>query len=279
MNVAEIMSPHLVTVATHTSPDDALQLMDDQDVRHLPVLEGGNLVGIVSDRDLLGATGWHPVNDPARRQAGKPACVRDIMHTTLTVIGPDDPVVTAAVELVVMGIGCLPVLRDGKLVGMVTEMDVLLAFWRAARKQPVESEVEGVLDPDVASKMARHPTTVEEEMPLDRVVELCRSVHVRHLPVMRGGALTGILSDRDLRAALGEGHFSELTVRDVMATECVTTGPQARLSEAAEIMVRNRFSALPVVADVTRLLGILTITDLLDHCMNTLREPQAYSVL
>lgn len=279
MDVSDIMTSHPVTVATYTSLDEALQLMDDQDVRHLPVLEDGELVGVVSDRDLLQATGWHPVRADSRpdvpREDGRPTTVRDIMHTKLSVVGTDDTVVTAAVEFVLMGIGCLPVLRDGELVGIVTEMDVLMAFWRAARQVALEGDV----DPSVSSKMAQRPTTVREDMTLEHAATLCRSVHCRHLPVTRGDELVGIISDRDLRAAMGSGRFAELLVRDTMASECVTTGPETRLSTAAEVMVGNRFSALPVVTDDHRLIGILTITDLLDHCMNTLREPEAFPVV
>jgi acetoin utilization protein AcuB len=90
--------------------------MRDNRFRHLPVVEDGRLVGILSDRDL------RPVLlSPGLARAR----VRELMSEDLTTVGPDTPIEEAASLLVVKKIGCLPVVAQGQLVGIVTETDLL----------------------------------------------------------------------------------------------------------------------------------------------------------
>jgi acetoin utilization protein AcuB len=90
--------------------------MRDHRFRHLPVVEDGRLVGILSDRDL------RPVLlSPGLARAR----VRELMSEDLTTVGPDAPLEEAASLLVVKKIGCLPVVAQGRLVGIVTETDLL----------------------------------------------------------------------------------------------------------------------------------------------------------
>jgi len=275
MDLASIMSADPHCVGPEISPDDALAVMDDQDVRHLPVVEQGRLVGVLSDRDLLSEIGWLPARTPAQRAAregeGSVRTVRELMHANVTTGEPDDSVVTAAVDLVVQSIGCLPVLRGDELVGMVTEMDLVAAFWRIAQK----GELDGDIDPLVSERMAAQPVTVTFVTPVKQAVALCHDHHVRHLPVVDGERLVGVVSDRDLRAASCGGRHLEQVVGTIMVPYPVTLVREDRLSVAAERMVGHRISCLPVV-DGNKLQGIVTLTDLLEHCISTLRDPETH---
>jgi acetoin utilization protein AcuB len=95
----------------------------------------------------------------------------------------------------------------------------------------------------------------------------------RHLPVVEGGRLLGVVSDRDvLRAAgpsLGLNEFEPDTgtdvdrpLREIMTCDVVTADPLMSVEEAADTMLRHDVSALPVL-DEGRLVGILTTADLL----------------
>jgi len=81
---------------------------------------------------------------------------------------------------------------------------------------------------------------------------------VRHLPIVRGARLAGVLSDRDLR----KDHASTTCVQDVMTLNPASISPDASVDEAAVIMEKHKFSALPVV-EKARVVGILTTTDVL----------------
>jgi acetoin utilization protein AcuB len=114
--VRDVMATDPITVRPHETARHAYQLMRDNRFRHLPVMEDGRLVGILSDRDL------RPVLlSPGLARAR----VRELMSEDLTTVGPDTPIEEAASLLVVKKIGCLPVVTQGRLVGIVTETDLL----------------------------------------------------------------------------------------------------------------------------------------------------------
>jgi acetoin utilization protein AcuB len=116
LTVRDVMATNLVTVRPRETARRAYRLMRDHRFRHLPVVEDGRLVGILSDRDL------RPVllsPTLARAQVG------ELMSENLTTVTPDALVEEAASLLVVKKIGCLPVVADGALVGIVTETDLL----------------------------------------------------------------------------------------------------------------------------------------------------------
>lgn len=270
MDVADILTPEPLTIGPGMPPADALQLMQSEDVRHLPVVEEGCLVGIVSDRDLLRDVGWMPGLPPEAPGQRRAATVRELMHADPDTVSPRDTVVTAAVQLSVRKIGCLPVLDGNRLVGIVTEMDLLEAYARGCG----EGAIEAALDVPVRELMRRPVHVVDVYATLDEAVERSRALHVRHLPVLQDGRLAGLVSDRDLRAARGAGKPGTTPVSALMAPRPVTIAPDARASKAAERMLRHKFSALPVV-EAGALVGMLTLTDLLDQCTETLHEREA----
>ena len=272
MKVAEIMTLHPQAVDAGASLDEALTLMDQHDVRHLPVVDGGRLGGVVSDRDLLEATGWLPSRvHEARGPHGAdqlPSAVREIQHSPVVTVSPRDDVVKAAVELLGRRIGCLPVVDGDELVGIVTEMDVIRSFVERLRTGRLPS----VVDPTVERHMSEHPTTLTGTSTLEEAAAAMRANDVRHLPVVENAELAGIVSDRDLRRAWGCGRPVDLAVEEVMVREPVTVPPDTPMSDAARTMAARKISALPVVQD-GELVGILTITDLIEHCMGVMRDP------
>ena len=116
LRIRDIMVRDLVTVGPEEPARRAYQLMRDGRFRHLPVLKDGRLVGVLSDRDL------RPVLlSPGLAQAA----VQELMSEDLATVTPDSPIEDAASLLVVKKIGCLPVIEDGRVVGIVTETDLL----------------------------------------------------------------------------------------------------------------------------------------------------------
>lgn len=116
LTVRDVMVTNPVTVRPRETARRAYRLMRDHRFRHLPVVEAGRLVGVLSDRDLRPVL-FSPTLARAR--------VEELMSEDLTTIAPDAPVEEAASLLVVKRIGCLPVVADGALVGIVTETDLL----------------------------------------------------------------------------------------------------------------------------------------------------------
>lgn len=124
--VEDSMTREVVTLKPDMSAADALALCRECRIRHLPVLEEGRLVGIASDRDLRSAS--PALGDPDRAAALERIRVADVMNREVVTAHPGDPIEDAASEMYELKIGCLPVVSDGKLVGIITSSDVMHAL-------------------------------------------------------------------------------------------------------------------------------------------------------
>lgn len=264
MKVSDIMTSDPLSVEMREGLERAVQLIEKAGVRHLPVLEEGRLRGVISQRDVLGTDRWYARGPARERPAGDRSSRRisDLVSESPVTIGPDEMAV-AAIELMLQKkIGCLPVLRDDALVGILSEYDVLEAFagMCAAEDTPAD------LDPPVSKRMTRNLVQVSPKTSREEAQEVCRTGDFRHLLVMVEDELVGLVSDRDLRTAEGLNLQPGLSVQLVMTRVIRDIHPEARLSQAARMMRRHGISCLPVVQD-ERPVGILTTTDLLLHCM------------
>lgn len=128
MKVADIMSTEVITLIEDETLAHARRCMDRGRIRHLPVVQGRRLVGLVTHRDLLAASFsiFAEVEPAEQRRVFVTVPVAEAMHRDVVTVGPDDPVADAARILLDNKYGCLPVVdKDGRLVGIVTEADFL----------------------------------------------------------------------------------------------------------------------------------------------------------
>jgi CBS domain-containing protein len=118
--VEQFMAVDLFTVRPEDILDLAASLMHWRHVRHVPVEDdGGHLIGIVSHRDLI------ELLASGKLSSAEPIVIRDIMKTDLVTIAPDSPTLDALELMRERNIGCLPVVKDARLVGLVTAYDFL----------------------------------------------------------------------------------------------------------------------------------------------------------
>ncbi|HVO92978.1 MAG TPA: CBS domain-containing protein [Terriglobales bacterium] len=125
--VREIMMSSPVTL----KPEDSLDLANDVislgRIRHIPVVEDGRLLGLVTERDLIGAAASHifGLKQKSKSALLKSVRIKDVMKKRVVTVAPDTPIKDAAHLMADKKIGCVPVVSAGVLVGLVTTTDVL----------------------------------------------------------------------------------------------------------------------------------------------------------
>ena len=125
--VTEIMMGSPVTL----KPEDTLDLANDVislgRIRHIPVVDAGQLVGLLSERDLLGAaaTQIFGLKQKTKSALLKSVLIKDVMKKHVVTVSPETSIKDAAHLLADKKIGCVPVVSSGAIVGLVTTTDIL----------------------------------------------------------------------------------------------------------------------------------------------------------
>lgn len=132
MKVKDIMVKEVATLGV----DDELSLANDimrlGRIRHLPVVSGESLVGIISERDLFRSSLAQALGygNKDSREIMKTLRIKDVMVKQVVTVSPEMDLKDAVALMVERKIGCLPVVQDSKLVGLITETDILMQYCR-----------------------------------------------------------------------------------------------------------------------------------------------------
>lgn len=154
MLVRSRMSSHVLTVTPTSTIADALTLARAERIRHLPVVDAGRLVGIVTERDLRSAVpaAWADADEYRKTIASK--IVRDAMTAAVITATPTTPVEEASKMMHENRIGCLPVIDGQELVGIITETDLLRALVELFGANHPSARIE-IRMPNRAGELAR----------------------------------------------------------------------------------------------------------------------------
>lgn len=130
MKVSQLMSKKLIKVAPDGSVEEAIKRLRRRGVRHLLVMEDSKLVGILSDRDIKRALHPDKMKKHLQLVGGfyfllQPIKVAEILTLRPVTVGPGTPVHEAARTMLVEKFGALPVVDRKRVVGIVTETDLL----------------------------------------------------------------------------------------------------------------------------------------------------------
>jgi CBS domain-containing protein len=253
MKVKELMTTgSLMTLAPDDTLEVASQMLLWSTVGQLPVLVAGRVVGIFGEGDLLGRS------DLSARVGGA-------MRPLPVAIGPQDDLAAAVAAMTCHGTSALPIVDDDlRLQGLLLVGELLRLLLARTLQRPGAIET-------VGTAMTRNVATAKAGDALVYAAARMRSIGVRHLPVVDGDdCLLGILSDRDLRSAVGSaelegdevrGRVRALRVGDVMSRDPLTVNPTAPLDEAGRILVEHKIGALPVIDDRRHIVGMLSYVD------------------
>lgn len=130
MYVSDWMTKKVYTINADDYLSDALRMMKDQGIKHLPILKNGRLKGILSDRDIkefspskatsLDIYELHYILAKTK--------IKDLMKTKVITTAADTPVEEAAMVMLDENIGCLPVLDGSDLIGIISDRDIYRAL-------------------------------------------------------------------------------------------------------------------------------------------------------
>lgn len=279
MNLIQLASTNVITASPADSIDKAISVMDEQMVHHLVVVnERQAPIGMVSDRDVLISTGWRLAVE--RRALGGcsgchtrgPTRVEQIMSRPVVTLPGNATPRQAAAMMRDRRIGAVPVVRDGRLAGIVTVHDLMSALDALAVDHGPAARL---LETPVRRRMSSPVLQAAPSSTLDEIASLFQRFNIHHVPVTADNWLVGIVSDRDVRRSMGwscvcdqqaqaDSMFPRadpsVQVRQVMKRDVMTIMPQAPLRHALRRMVFHRFHSLPVV-QADKVIGIITPTD------------------
>lgn len=261
------MSAPVVSVHPEMPLSEARQLADEHKIRALPVVQNEALVGIITRRGLLrldlsplNAAGWQNGGVVLAEEA-----VGDIMTRGPVTITPGASMAKAARIMLENKFTALPVLEGGRLVGILTNSDLMrciIAEYPGLKKViPVQNY------------MSDEVVTVEEDTTLLEAHRLMGTKRIRSLPVLRAGQLVGLVTRTDLmgsdpsRMASRNNQDLSLQVLTQPVARCMTRSvltiaPTAPVTEAAELMLTRKIHCLPVLDAEQKLVGIITESDL-----------------
>ncbi|BAE86830.1 acetoin utilization protein AcuB [Desulfitobacterium sp. LBE] len=168
MYVKQFMTSRVFTVSPEDNIADTMALMREKQINRLPVVDKGKLVGIVTDGDLREVS-----PSPATTLSifelnylvGKTS-IRDVAVKKVITCTPDTKIEDAALLMREHGIGALPVVENGKLVGIVTESDIfdtfldIMGFRSPGQRFVIETKDEVGVMVDLSSIMKEHDVDI-----------------------------------------------------------------------------------------------------------------------
>lgn len=110
--------------------------------------------------------------------------------------------------------------------------------------------------------MSRDVVTISPETLLSDAQRLMAAHEIRRLPVVENGRLTAILTANDIKSAITTDPHSQLTVSQVASLHPITVSPDNSIGHAAQTMLDNKISGLPVLDAQQNLVGIITESDI-----------------
>jgi CBS domain-containing protein len=261
------MSSPVTTVTPDTSLTEARKIIDEKQIRALPVVKDGKLVGIITKRGLLRLDlsileneSWDQNVDMAEETVGEVMTLKPITLLSDTLIPK------AARIMLENKITALPVVENEKLVGILTNSD-LLRF--------ILAETPGLKkDIRVKNYMTDEVVTIDEDTTLLESHRLMGTKRIRSLPVLgEKGNLAGLVTRTDLMSSdpsrLSSRNNQDISVKvltqpvkKVMTKEVLTISPETELTVAAKMLLDHKIHALIVMDDQKKMVGIITESDL-----------------
>jgi len=115
----------------------------------------------------------------------------------------------------------------------------------------------------VGEWMERRLITIDRKTGIQKAILLMKKHSIRHLPVIEEGRLVGLVTEGDVRQVFVASLIEELTIDDIMIKDPITVKADTEIDDAARLIYYNKIGGLPVVDEGQRLVGIITVADIM----------------
>ena len=253
--VEELMTKNVITIEPEVTVHDAVEKMRKHGIHGIIVAKDDDVLGIVSYYDILLLM--------ASREHGKNIRVEEIMNTDLITVGSEEDVMDSLELMLKNHVLRLPVLDNGKLVGIITTTDFVNVFDKGLDG---EGRPHAKRSPELVAENIMHKPVVMIESGKS-VLEATRLMTENNIGslIINENCKIGIITESDIfKRVVAKGKDSRKTkVGDVMTTPCKTVGPDTDIIEASRIFHDNDIRRLPVIENC-KVIGIMAVEDIID---------------
>lgn len=256
VDVRCVMSRDVATTSPDETVASAARIMTERNISCIIVLENESVVGILTEKDLLKNVAAHQ-GEQAKTEVGQ------IMSRPVEGIDPDLSIFDACIIIKAKGFKHLPVLENGRLVGIVTQTDLT----KALTSYSVHKSIAEIMSPDVA--------TVQCKATVLEAAKMMSSRNISCIVVLQGSEVTGILTQRDLikQIVATQREPAKIRVEQVMSSPIISTPSVNSIFSVSKIMERMRLRRLAVMDDGC-LCGIVTQTNVFDAAKEEMQEKE-----
>ncbi|MGB2862025.1 MAG: CBS domain-containing protein [Sedimentisphaerales bacterium] len=260
LNVGDVMSNEVATICPDEIVISAAKIMSDKKISCLVVMDQGNVAGIITETDVLRRVG-DKGKDIYRTKLDR------IMSSPVESVPSDLSVLEASKIMGVKHIKRLPILKDEKLVGIVTQTDLVRALtsfglWR-----------------DISEIMSRDISGIQRNASVAEAAEMMTSRKISCIIVMDGDDVVGVLTEKDLlgRVVALQRDPANTRVEDVMSFPVTSVPSTFSVFSAGKVMEEMNIRRLVIMKDKC-LCGVVTQTDIFMAVRNKLQAEEEKSL-
>jgi len=256
LEVRDVMSTDVITASSDQTALSTAKIMAEKGISCLIVMDHGNMVGILTEKDFL------------TRMAGGSSCfgamrVAQIMSSPVEHIGPDLSVLRAGETMTAKHIKRLPVLSEKRLVGLVTQTDVTRALTSYGTWK------------NVAEIMSRDVAVIQTHFTVAEAATIMASRSISCIVALKGDEAVGILTERDLlkKVVARQKDPAEIRIEEVMSHPLIAVSPGLSVFSASSHMDKAHLRRLVVMKD-KEVCGVVTQTDILREIRKKLQAEE-----
>ena len=256
LTMADVMSKDVASISQYETVVSAAKMMSERMLSCLAVVDKGQVVGIITETDMLRRVANHGKHLYQKKLA-------QIMSYPVEHAPPDLPLLDASDLKNEKQIKPLPILEQQTLVGMVTQTDLT----RALTSYGLWRDVSGIMTRDVA--------TIQGTASAEMAARVMSSRKISCIIVRKGDEVTGVLTQKDMLShtvALQKNPAS-VQVQEIMSSPVKSITPSCSVFTASKLMEEMNIRRLVVMADA-RLCGVVTQTDIFRAVKNRLQAEE-----